>query len=729
LGFTGNGILPAFGTANLSNCEREQIHLAASIQPHGALLLVRESDCVIVQASANASEFLGLKKDALGLRLQNLGGNLWEQVRSHVADGVTTIPVAVTCHLGDPSHPFNALLHHLAGGGFVVEIERAGIRRDFSEPIEQALQIFLDASSLQILCDETARIFRDLTGYDRVMVYRFDDAGHGEVYSETKKPDLEAFLGNRYPASDIPQIARRLYEQNRVRLLVDINYTPVPLVPRLSPITNSDLDMSLCFLRSVSPIHVQYLQNMGVGATLVVSLMVGGKLWGLVSCHHYSSRFLNFEMRAVCELLAEVIGTRITALESFSQGQGELSVRRLEQRMIESISRHGDWRSALFDSARSLLLPLNATGAALLYEGKILTTGEVPGTDEIRSIGEWLQPRLCAGVVSTSSLGADDSTFASLSWVASGLVATPISGEDDEMLIWFRGERVRTVTWGGNPFRKISIGDDPLDLSPRRSFAQWHQVVEGTSDPWSSADLAAARMIGASVTDVILQFRAVRILITQDQLEQVLRQVKSADQQVIVANAEGRILESNAAFNAMLGTGNHPIKTLDELPHYFVEPRAVDRKLQALRRSRQAWRGEVELENAKGERRPLLVRADPVMSSPDRVLGFVLLFTDLTERKAAEAARRRFQDGILQTHRNPKGTLNSRSDLKLQNLMSVVIENAQLAALEITDGTDTGTMPNMLENIRTSVARTAEVLDQLSFDDNGPGIGGGDRDK
>jgi light-regulated signal transduction histidine kinase (bacteriophytochrome) len=165
-----------------------------------------------------------------------------------------------------------------------------------------------------------------------------------------------------------------------VRLLADIQYQPEPLIPRLSPFTGEDLDMSLCFLRSVSPIHTQYLKNMGVGATLVVSLMVGGKLWGLVSCHHYSQRFMPFEMRAVCELLAEVIGTRITALESFTQGQAELSVRRLEQRMVESISRDGDWRSALFDGAQSLLLPLNATGAALLFEGQILTAGEVPAT-------------------------------------------------------------------------------------------------------------------------------------------------------------------------------------------------------------------------------------------------------------------------------------------------------------------------------------------------------------
>ena len=174
-------------------------------------------------------------------------------------------------------------------------------------------------------------------------------------------------------------MARLLYVRNRVRVLVDTNYAPVPLTPTLSPITGQQLDMSLCFLRSISPIHVQYLINMGVGATLVASLVVGGRLWGLVSCHHYAPRFIHFEVRAVCELLAETVATRIAALQSFAQGQAAITVRRLEQRMIDSISHNGDWRSALFDRPGTILGPLHATGAALLLDGDVLTVGEGPG--------------------------------------------------------------------------------------------------------------------------------------------------------------------------------------------------------------------------------------------------------------------------------------------------------------------------------------------------------------
>ncbi len=682
---------------------------------------------MIVQASANAAAFLGMTREPHGLKLRDLGSDLWNRVRPHLVGRLDAIPVAVRCRYGNSDGAITALLHHAKGGGLVVELERAGPAIDFTPHIENALQTALSASSLQSLCDDSARLFKSLTGYDRVMIYRFDDEGHGEVYSETKKPDLEAFLGNRYPASDIPQIARRLYERNRVRLLADLNYDPSPLVPRFSPLTGEDLDMSMCFLRSVSPIHVQYLRNMGVAATLVVSLMVGGRLWGLISCHHYSPRFLHFEMRAACELIAEVIGTRIAALESFAQSQGELSVRRLEQRMIERISRDGDWRGALFDGARSLLTPLNATGAALLFEGQVLATGDTPGTEDIRAIARWIERQNFDKVYSTASLGADEPAFAPLAGVASGLVAARISGEPDELLLWFRNERVRTVTWGGNPFKPPSLGDDPTELSPRRSFAQWHQVVEGTSEPWTSADLTTAKLIGGSVTDVIVQFRSVRILMAQDQLDQVLRQVRSSDQPVVVADAEGRILESNDAFTALLGD-RAPPQFLSGLAARFVDAEDFAGKLREMRANKQSWRGEARLRGPEGQIRPLLVRADAVQSSPYRALGFVLLFTDLTDRKAAEAARRRFQEGIPQAHRGRSGPMDSEADLKFQNVMSSVIENAQLAALEITDGVDISGMPAMLESVRLSVARTAEVLAQISWLDDGVETSKTDRD-
>jgi two-component system, chemotaxis family, sensor kinase Cph1 len=706
-------LTPAFGQADLSNCEREQIHLAGSIQPHGALLVVNEPAHVIVQASANAAAFLGVTGELLDTPLDALAGDLSARIRPLLKDPLLTLPKAVRCHMGNPLAEYDGLLHRPAGGGLIIELERAGPAVDLSRHVGSALRTILATSSLKALCDETAQMFRDLTGYDRVMVYRFDEMGHGEVFSEQRRLDLEPYLGNRYPASDIPQIARRLYERNRVRVLADVQYTPIPLTPRLSPFTGHDLDMSLCFLRSSSPIHVQYLKNMGVAGTLVASLVVGGKLWGLVSCHHYVPRFVSFEVRAVCELLAEAVATRIAALESFAQAQAELSVRRLEQRMIEAISREGDWRVALFDSSQSLLQPLGATGAALLLDGQVLTAGEVPGTQQLREIGNWLDTRPRQSVVATASLGIEVPDFSPLTDVASGIVATPVSSSPGDYLVWFRPERVRTVTWGGNPFKPVLVGNTPEELSPRRSFSQWHQLVEGTAEPWTPADLTAARLIGDSVADVVLQFRSVRMLIAQDQLEQVSRQVRLSEQPVIITDSGGRILLTNESFEQLL-QGPHPhLESIDDLPAFFSEPTEVRQRLQDLLRHRRTWRGEVGLRGDRRDVKPLLVRADPVFSSPDRVLGFVLLFTDLSERKAADAARRRFQEGIIEGRRFGTERLSSKADLVYQNLASSIVENAQLAALEVTEGVDLGRVPDLLDSIRASAARAAGLLKHL----------------
>jgi chemotaxis family two-component system sensor kinase Cph1 len=704
---------PAFGQADLSNCEREQIHLAASIQPHGTLLVLRESDLVVIQASVNAAAFLELDADPLGTPLARLKGDLAERLRLQIGDSIHILPKAFRCHVGRTLGEFDALAHRVGSKTIVVELERSGPSVDVSGKVDAGLQRILFSSSLAALCDEAARIFKDLIGYDRVMVYRFNEDGHGEVYSEQRNPELEPLLGNRYPATDIPQIARRLYERNRIRLLVDVGYTPVPIQPRLLPDNGGELDMSLCGLRSISPIHIQYLKNMGVDGTLVASLMVGGKLWGLIASHHYAPRIVQYELRAACELLAEAMATRIAALESFAQAQAELSVRRLEQRMTELLSREGDWRGALFDGVQSLLKPVGATGAALLLDGQIQSLGDVPSTECLRRIGAWLDTKASPEVVATNSLSSEEAQFKPVIPIASGLLAVAISNLPGEYILWFRPEQVRTIVWGGNPTKPFVIGNDPADLSPRRSFAQWHQVMEGHSESWSQADLAAARLIGVTVKDIVLQSRSVRMLIAENQLEQVRSQVTQSQMPVVVMAHDGRVLLANAAVETLLDRSAGGIRSIADLPDCFSDPAEVRSRLDALFTGKRTWRGEVFVKPVDGMSRPLLVRADPVFASADQVLGFVLLFTDLSQQKAAQTARRRFQEGIVEGHRVGKGPLATKEEVIYQGLLSAVVENAQLAALEIADRADLARMPDLLESVRNSVKRATELLRHL----------------
>jgi PAS domain-containing protein len=264
----------------------------------------------------------------------------------------------------------------------------------------------------------------------------------------------------------------------------------------------------------------------------------------------------------------------------------------------------------------------------------------------------------------------------------------------------------------GNPFKPVLVGDSPQDLSPRRSFSQWHQQVEDTADAWTDTDQDTARLIGDTVADVALQFRSVRMLIAQAQLEQVSRQVTTSDQPIMIADAQGRALLTNQAFDQRIAKAV-PIASIEDLPDLFVSRTAIGKILHDLKDNRRSWRGEVSLRSGSAERRPFLMRADPVCSTPDSVMGFVLLFTDLSEQKAAERARQRSQEDIIARHRMPRMPLDSKADLLFRNILSSVVGNAQLAALEITDSMDMVRMPTMLESISLSVNRTAGLLEHL----------------
>jgi chemotaxis family two-component system sensor kinase Cph1 len=252
------------------------------------------------------------------------------------------------------------------------------------------------------------------------------------------------------------------------------------------------LDMSMCYLRSMSPLHLQYLRNMGVTGTLVVSLVREGKLWGLIACHHYSPRNLRYALRAACDLLAEVVSTRIAAIENYAHAQVAMLVRRLEQRLIEATSTEGDWRLALFRNPRTLLQPLEATGAALFHDGEVLTCGEVPSTPELRALctlgrrAGWADPRWPAHrSARPPGAGSASRPPPAACWRSSCPTTRP------DYLMWFRKEQLLTVTWAGDPTKPM-VDNDPLQLSPRRSFAAWSEIVRGTALPWTSAELAMA---------------------------------------------------------------------------------------------------------------------------------------------------------------------------------------------------------------------------------------------
>lgn len=706
---------PAFGQADLTNCERELIHLAGSVQPHGVLLELSATELVVLQVSGNAASLLGIEPDALLQQtLAVLGGDVAGRVAEWQRNSDLREPVVLQCRLGPAQRPFDCALHRLANGGLVLELEPstsapAGAQLHDLPPdvmaviLSDAMQRFGAAPTIGVLADSVVEVIRNLTGYDRVVVYKFDPDGHGKVISEARHPRLESLLGHRYPASDIPHRARALYLLNRLRMLVDVDATQSPLLPAQPPLTVAPLDMSMCQLRSMSPIHLQYLRNMGVTATLSASLVREGQLWGLVAAHHYTPRYLRRTVRAAAELLAEVASTRISAIENYAHAQVALMVRRLEQRLIEATSIEGDWRYALFRNPRTLLQPLEATGAALFCEGEVLTAGETPSTPELRALLAWVQdqPQPSDAPFSCSSIAQKNPALSSLTPTASGVLAVPLSNNSPDWLIWFRKEQLQSVTWAGEPSKSM-VANNPLELEPRRSFAAWSEIVRGTAVPWTPTELALARGIGIALVDIIAQVHAVRLLIAEHQLVQIRGTVAGSREPVLVANAQGRAVFANDALVAVRGSAvdrEVPIEAL------FTNAPAISQALEQMRTSKHGWRRELDLSTSSGSAVPMDVHAEPVSGRDGKLLGFVLRLVDLREARRADTARLNLETALRLAAVN--------SPAEADEVISAILTNASLAAMDIADARGGVPVAPLLRELEDSTRRATGLYVQI----------------
>jgi len=713
---------PPFGQADLSNCERELIHLAGSVQPHGVLLVLSERDLRIEQVSSNTLELLGVAPEALlGASVDRIGAGLGQIIRDRLDGPAVEAPSPLRVILEGP-RAATAIVHRANGGGIVLELEEITNGRPrrltpgLAPHLTEIITRFGAAHSIQSLADLVVEELQTLIGYDRVMVYRFDDQGHGEVIAEAKRREMESYLNRHYPATDIPQRARELYLRNKVRLLVDVQYTPVPIIPRLRPDTNEELDLSMSVLRSISPIHVQYLRNMGVGATLVASLVHEGKLWGLIACHHRRPRYIPFDLRAACELLAEVVSTRISALEHYAEAQAEVLVRRLEQRLLEETSSDGDWRRALFDAPRQLLQPVGASGAALLFEGEVHTTGDVPATTDLRELFRFVSAQGPGPVYQTASISRAHPALAHVTSAAAGVLVVRLAPERDEYLAWFRHEQLRDVTWGGDPSKAV-VFSESMELSPRRSFAAWHELVRETSLAWSSRDVAIARAIGTSLADLILQMRAVRVLIAESQLASMRDAVLAAAEPVVIADGSGRVLLVNEALSRLLAGPHRTLERLDDLARSFEESAKVAALLQQVRENRRPYRGELTLTRSGMDARvPVALRADPIPAVDGSLFGIVVMMTDLTSRKEAETARSRLQRAIFAAQRPmpvPGSDAARPLSPAVQGLIAAIWSNAGVAASELADSADTASIAPLLAEVESATRHAAQLSAML----------------
>lgn len=492
---------PAYGEVDLTSCDREPIHVPGAIQPHGVLLALDDQLCSVM-VSANVGDLLGVPVgSAIGRPLADLVG---AEAASGLADRIaregTAEPLVVDLGSGDVD-----VRHHRSGERWIVELEPLDpdASRMTYDATRGAMARLARTGSVLDLAAVLADEIRALLGFDRVMVYRFDDEWNGEVIAEERRGDLNSFLGLHYPASDIPAQARRLYTVNWSRLIADIGYRPVPLHPILDPGTGAPLDLSHATLRSVSPIHIEYLSNMGVGASMSISLLVDGQLWGLVACHHYSGAHRpDQEARAAAEFLGQVASQFVADRERSDARERALLAQSVLARMTGRIS--ADPRSPLVAMMEDpeLLSLVGATGVAMSYDGAVVRRGEVPfDEDDLQRIAVALED---PGSYVTHTDRLDDRV--------PGLVGTGVAGvlrvgsARDRWLLWLRPEQERIVDWGGDPTNKqLAAAEGPdVRLSPRKSFEKWREVVSGRSLPWATWKVEIADSLGKFMTGQIL---------------------------------------------------------------------------------------------------------------------------------------------------------------------------------------------------------------------------------
>ena len=492
-------------TVDLSTCDHEPIHLIGAVQPHGALLAVRATDWGIDYASENCADFVGAPPEVvLGMSLAELIGEANASRLSAFPLQPSTPELLRPWFFGFETAAGNALrvecLPHRNHDHIILEflhpepapapvwedeILRRGIISELVKP-----------DALAELADISAEIIRNVTGFDRVMIYRFAEDKHGEVIAESTVRS-DSFLGLHYPASDIPDPARRHFTLNVMRSIPDINSERVAIVNRSGQVADAEaarpLDLTFSKLRAVAPVHVEYLNNMGVQASLSISLITNDRLWGLIACHHYDTRLLSSSRLRFAELLGSTISALLQSIENTNQLRRSIATEKTAFKIEQQARSGAPLRELIVNQATVLMQLMNAEGLLLSLAGNVTTAGTVPA----HGLNfQKLRAQLVDGVATTSHLSdlidMDDDQMQT----AAGAAFLELSNDGTDYLVFLRKHFEQTIRWAGKPDKIETRNEDGVTrLSPRGSFALWREERRGQSRPFDALDRDALRIL------------------------------------------------------------------------------------------------------------------------------------------------------------------------------------------------------------------------------------------
>jgi chemotaxis family two-component system sensor kinase Cph1 len=482
-------------------CGRLPIHQTNSIQPHGVLILFNKSLNAVIQVSENVHELLNkTEKDVLATPVKSiLTKESINQVKQAAEEGLDNkLPLMLT-FIADGQELAVFCLVHAVDEGFIVEAELKKYFQstpqkfiDIYQRIRQVTQQINQCNSIDEVCKTVSAALKKWTGFDKIMVYRFDENWNGTVLAEEAEPGMEQYLGLTFPASDIPRQAREMYQKNPYRLIPNREYQPVKLYPLINPVSNGFTNLLNADLRSVATVHLEYLGNMKVMASMSARIIYQDKLWGLIACHHRQAKYLSFEECSVVEMISNILSQKITALQI---AEGVTIRQRLTQQfaaIVEKMVSKSNLVDAFCENAALLKDFLNADGIALSWEGHIETDGNTPHTGDIETLVYWLRQKAKQNIFHQNQLPLVFEESRSFSDKASGIIALPIQPEKGNYLIAFRPELVKTISWGGNPNEAVQFEPNSTVYHPRHSFKVWQQTVHNTALKWHPEEIAAA---------------------------------------------------------------------------------------------------------------------------------------------------------------------------------------------------------------------------------------------
>lgn len=482
-------------------CGSLPLHLINLVQSYGVLMILAKDDLKIVQVSENIEEMLGIPPaQAVNTNFdQYILAEQAKNFREKFTTGISgKLPFNFTISTGN-GHTENYLgVVHEKNDYLLLELEKSAKQRqssfiDVFQELKYVMAHIEKASTTQEICDVAIRELKNLSGFDRVLIYQFDEDWNGLTIAEIAEPGMTPYLGLRFPASDIPKQARDLYLKNPYRLIPNREYKPVRLYPVINPLTTAFIDLSECNLRSVPAVHLEYLKNMEVMSSMSTRIIRDGRLWGLISCHHRTEKMPDYEMRSLFDLLSNIISSRIATVQNQEAFQFNTRLKAVQAQLMRQVYDKRELSEGIFNSEVSVLELLNAGGAALVSPNRIRTTGEVPSHEQIREMTYWLQSNPSDEVFGVANVGALYEPAQTFTDVASGILVMPINHEKGEFIIGFRPEVIQEVNWGGNPNEAINFEKDNVTYHPRNSFRLWQQVVKNTSLPWQPAEIAAAK--------------------------------------------------------------------------------------------------------------------------------------------------------------------------------------------------------------------------------------------